>query len=100
MGEFEGSRSYFRSLKTGLLSGYSFKPRSIKEEDRDRIEGGGRNFKRTLTSLQLICLGIGMCHDHHQITLVLQHIVSGLMTNSLVLDVQGRIRFDLDCILL
>ncbi|EIE24778.1 amino acid transporter [Coccomyxa subellipsoidea C-169] len=57
-GEFEDPRSYFRSLKNSLASGYSFKPRSFKEEDRDRIEGG-RNFKRTLTSLQLICLGIG-----------------------------------------
>lgn len=60
-GEFEDPRSYFRSLKNSLASGYSFKPRSFKEEDRDRIEGG-RNFKRTLTSLQLICLGIGVLH--------------------------------------
>ncbi|CAL8464071.1 g3606 [Coccomyxa elongata] len=58
-GEFEDSGSYFRSLKKSIFSGYSFTPKSIKEEDRDRVEGGGRNFKRTLTSLQLVCLGIG-----------------------------------------
>ena len=58
-GEFDDSGAYFRSLKKSISSGYSFIPRSIKEEDRDRVQGGGRNFKRTLTSLQLVCLGIG-----------------------------------------
>lgn len=59
LGDFDGIRSYFRSLRLSITSGYSFKPRSIEDEDRERLEGGGTIFKRTLTSLQLICLGIG-----------------------------------------
>jgi hypothetical protein len=55
----DGVGSYSRSLRNGLFSGYLFEPRSLKEEDRDRLEGGGAKFKRTLNSLQLICLGIG-----------------------------------------
>lgn len=72
-GDFENSDSYFRSLKKSFISGYSFIPRSIKEEDRDRVEGGGRNFKRTLTSFQLVCLGIG---THSSVRLLCIAIIS------------------------
>ena len=56
-GDFDGS--YSRALRSSLASNYSFKPRSLVDEERDRTEGGGKNLRRTLNGFQLICLGVG-----------------------------------------
>ncbi|CAK0786283.1 hypothetical protein CVIRNUC_009496 [Coccomyxa viridis] len=57
VGDFDGS--YSRALRSSLASNYSFKPRSLIDEERDRTEGGGKNLRRTLNGFQLICLGVG-----------------------------------------
>ena len=54
-----GFQAYRRSITGALRSNYSFGPRSLAEEERDRVEGGGKKFKRTLSYFQLICLGVG-----------------------------------------
>ena len=56
-GDFEGS--YSKALRSSLTSNYSFKPRSLIDEERDRSEGGGKSLRRTLKGFQLICLGVG-----------------------------------------
>ena len=50
---------YGRALRSSLTSHYSFKPRSLIDEERDRAEGGGKNLRKTLNGFQLICLGVG-----------------------------------------
>ena len=57
VGDFDGS--YSRALRSSLASNYSFRPRSLIDEVRDRTEGGGKNLRRTLNGFQLICLGVG-----------------------------------------
>ena len=54
-----GFEAYGRSITGAIRSNYSFRPRSLAEEERDRVEGGGKKFKRTLNYFQLICLGVG-----------------------------------------
>ena len=56
-GNFDGS--YSRALRSSLASNYSFKPRSLIDEVRDREEGGGKSLRRTLNGFQLVCLGVG-----------------------------------------
>ncbi len=56
-GDFEGS--YSKALRSSLTSNFSFKPRSLIDEERDRAAGGGKSLRRTLNGFQLICLGVG-----------------------------------------
>ena len=58
-GPFDGPGSYGQALSRGLRTNYSFKPKSLAEEEADRLQYGGKNFRRTLNYLQLICLGVG-----------------------------------------
>ena len=62
-GPFDGPASYGRALSRGIRTNYSFKPKSLAEEEADRLQYGGRNFRRTLNYLQLICLGVGVIHS-------------------------------------
>jgi hypothetical protein len=58
-GPFDGAGSYGQALSRGLRTNYSFKPKSLAEEEADRLQYGGKDFRRTLNYLQLICLGVG-----------------------------------------
>ena len=66
-GPFDGFDSYGRALSRSIRTNYSFKPKSLAEEEADRLQYGGKNFRRTLNYVQLICLGVGATVSHQHV---------------------------------